>query len=119
MTKSSTGEQKSTDKANEPMTLSEAVRIVREAIRNKEHDLERAANGDFYGPVPITGLNAEGEEKLVLASPEEVGRIMLDCKSPIFTVLGEDEPQEMWDRLARLTGLKEIYYVEIYPREKS
>ena len=119
MTKATMGEQESTDKANKSMTLSEAVRIVREAIRDKEHHLQQVANGEWYGPVPISGVNAKGEEELVLASPKDVGRIMLDYRSPLYAVLKEDEPQEMWDSLAKLTGLKDIYYVEVYPRDES
>lgn len=113
MTKPTTWDQQSTDKTAETMSLSEAVRIVRKAIAAEEARLERIANGEWYGPVMVQGENAEGEEVQVFVAPEDVVQIMQDCRSPLYKVLKEDAPQEMWDRLGELTGLSNIYFVEV------
>ena len=114
MTKPTTGEQQSTDQANETMTLSEAVRTVRKAIAAEEDRLKELANDDEADPVLLTGETTAGYIVHVKVDhPEKVVQIMLDYQHPLHMVLEEDSPQEMWDELARMAGLDTVFSADI------
>lgn len=113
MTEPKPGEQKPTEKINPEQTLAEAVRIVRKAISDEEDRLEEIANSQDGDPVMLEGETSADYVVHVMADPAKVARIMLDFQHPLFKVLGEDSPQEMWDELARLVGLERVYSVDM------
>ena len=114
MTQSSTGEQKSTESSGEAMTLSEAVRIVREAIEAEETKLKQIAHGPKTDDlVVMEGETSQGCGAHVLVSAEEAAKIMLNHWYPAYEVLGEDAPQEMWDDLARMAGLEDVGSIDL------
>ena len=113
MTKATTGEQKSTDQANELMTLSEAVRIVREAINAEENRLKGIANSEENDPVMLEGETSTGYYAQMLVGSAKAAKIMLDYQYPLYKVLQEDAPQGMWDELARMTGLYSVCTVDL------
>ena len=113
MTKVTTGEQQSTDQASEAMTLSEAVRIVKKAIAAEENSLKEMVNDDEGVPISLAGATTGGYlARVMIEHSNQAAQIMLDYHYPIYTVLEENAPQEMWDKLARLAGLAEVCSVE-------
>ena len=113
MTETPSGEQKSTDKTKETMQLSEAVRIVKAAIDAEEKRLEQIAEGTDQEPIMLEGETSAGYDVQMMIDPAEVARIMLEYWYPVYKVLEEDAPQEMWEALAKMVGLEEVYGVDI------
>ena len=113
MTNATTGEQQSTDKAKEAMALSEAVRIVREAISAEENRLKQIAKDEEADPVLLEGYTDTGYRVEVMVDSAKIARIMLDYNHPLYTVLGDDSPQGMWDEMARMVGLRDVGSVDL------
>ena len=113
MTETPSGEQKSTDKTKETMQLSEAVRIVKAAIDAEEKRLEQIAEGTDQDPIMLEGETSAGYAVQMMVDPAKVARIMLDYWYPVYRVLEEDAPQEMWEALAKMVGLEEVGGVDI------
>ena len=105
------GEQNPTEKSEQ--TLADAVRVVRKAISDEEDHLKEIANGQDEEPIMLEGETSAGYIVHVMADPAKVARIMLDFQHPLFKVLGEDSPQDMWDELARMVGLESVYSVDM------
>ena len=116
MTEVTTGGQQSTDQANEAMTLSEAVRIVRKAIAAEEDRLKQIVNDDEGVPISLAGATAGGYlARVMVEHSNEIAQIMLDYHYPIYAILEEKVPQKMWDELARMVELAEVCSVDIEP----
>ena len=114
MTKPTTGEQQSTDKSKEAMTLDEAVSIVREVIVAKEDHLRRIAKGEEYAPISLSGATPEGYPITVMVEhSDKAAQIMLDYRYPVYTVLWEKGPQAMWNELARMVGVAKVFSVDL------
>lgn len=109
MTEPTTGEQESTDKTK----LSEAVRIVREAISNEENRLKQVADEKEGDPVMLEGETTAGYAVQMMVDPAQVAKIMLDYWYPVYKVLEEEAPQGMWDELARMVGLDSVFSVDL------
>jgi len=108
-----TGGQKSTGKAKPDMSLSEAVRIVRAAIKAEENRLQQIAGSQEEDPVMLEGETSTGYIVHVMSDPAKVAKVMLDYDYQLYKVLEEDWPQEMWDALARMVGLEGVYSVDM------
>ena len=115
MTKSTTGEQQSTDQANEAMPLSEAVRIVQEAIAESEARLRQVANSEENDPVILEGETTTGYYVHMMVDPAKIAKIMLDYWYPVYWILEEEAPQGMWDDMAEMVGLKNVAAVDLKP----
>ena len=113
MTQSTTGEQKPTEKTQPDMELSEAVRTVKTAIAAEQNRLKQIAEGTEYEPILLIGETAQGYDAHVMADPSKVAQVMLDYDYPLYKVLEEDWPQEMWDALAQMVGLESVYSVDM------
>lgn len=113
MAETPSGEPKSTDKAKEAMQLSEAVRIVKAAIKSEEDRLKRIANSEGEAPVMMEGMTAERFLVHLMIDPAIVAKIMLDYWYPVCSVLGEDAPLDMWGAMARMVGLEEVSSVDL------
>lgn len=109
MTEPTTGEQKSTDKTK----LSEAVRIVQEAISAEENRLKQITGGEEDDPILLEGETSTGHIVQMMIDPAKVAKIMLDYGYPLYKVLEEDAPQGMWDELARMVGLDSVFSVDL------
>lgn len=113
MTEPKTGEQKSTENAKPALELSEAVRIVRAAIKAEEERLQQIAGGQEEEPIMLEGETSTGYIVHVMSDPAKVAKVMLDYDYPLYNVLEEDLPQEMWDALARMVGLDSVFSLDM------
>ena len=113
MAQSTTGEQKTTEKMQPDIELSEAVRIVKTVIAAEEDRLKQIAEGTEYEPILLIGETSQGCDAHVMADPSKVAQVLLDYDYPLYKVLEEDWPQEMWDTLAQMVGLESVYSVDM------
>lgn len=113
MAETPSGEQKTTDEAKEAMQQFEAVRIVNAAIKSAEDRLKRIANSEGEALVEMEGITTEGFLVHLMIDPATVAKIMLDYWYPVYSVLGEDAPPDMWDAMARMVGLDEVSSVDL------
>ena len=113
MAQSTTGEQKTTDNTKPDIPLSEAVRIVRAAIKAEEDRLQRIADSQEEEPIMLEGETSAGYIVHVMSDPAKVAKVLLDYDYPLYKVLEEDWPQEMWDALAQMVGLESVYSVDM------
>ena len=107
------GEQKTTGKPKEVMQLSEAVHIVNAAIKAEKERLKRIAESEGEGPIMLEGWTTSCYYVQLMIDPAKVAPIMLDYWYPVYRVLEEEPPQEMWDAMARLVGLEEVCSVDL------
>lgn len=113
MTQSTTGEQKTTNEADQAQKLSEAIRLVKAAIEAEENHLKQIAEAEEQDPVMVEGETSTGYPAHIMVDPARVAQIMLDYWYPLYTVLGEDAPQGMWNELARMVGLDNVISVDL------
>lgn len=113
MTESTTGEQKTTDKTKEAQELSKAVRIVNAAIKAEEDHLRQIANEKEGDPILLEGQTTAGCYAHIMVDPAKVAKIMLDYWYPVYRVLEEEAPQGMWNELARMVGLDNVFSVDL------
>ncbi len=104
---------KAAEKAAEPMKLAEAVRIVNAAIEEETRRLKEIAATEALEPIMLEGRTVSCYYVQLMIDPAKAAPVMLDYCYPMYKVLEEDAPQEMWDALARLVGLDEVISVDI------
>lgn len=97
----------------EKQKLSEAVRLVRQAVDAEQKRLEGIARTEEASPVMVEGNTASGYFAQTMADPAIVAKVMLKHNSPLWKVLEEDYPQEMWDELAEIVGLDSVSGVDL------
>ncbi len=102
---------KKTDEKEEKNRLSDAVRIVKEAIDTERKRLEAIKEDD--DPIMLVGETVTGYYAQLMVNPKTVARIMLDYDYPLWTILDEEAPQGMWDQLAKVFGLDCVSEVDI------
>ena len=113
MTEPTTGEQKPTGKAEPDKELSEAVRLVQRAITAEEDRLQRIADGQEDEPILLMGETNAGYDVHIMVNPAKVAQVMLDYDYPLYNLLEQEPPQEMWSELARMVGLESVYSVDM------
>lgn len=114
MTQPSAGDPKTTDQADQAMTLSEAIRIVKAEIYAAETKLKQAAEGKSTDHlVLMEGETSQGCGAHVMVSAVRAAKIMLSYWYPAYEVLGEDAPPDMWDDLARMAGLEKVDSIDL------
>lgn len=113
MAQSTTGEQKPTEKTQPDIPLSEAVRIVRAAIKAEEDRLQRIADSQEEEPIMLEGETSAGYIVHVMSDPAKVAKVLLDYDYPLYKALEEDWPQDMWEALAQMVGLESVYSVDM------
>lgn len=109
MTKQTTGERQPIDKTK----LAEAVRIVKNAIYAEVERLEKIAGEEEGDPVMLEGETTTGYAVRVLADPAKVAKIMLSHWYPLYKILEEDAPDEMWKELARMVDVAIVFAVDL------
>ncbi len=108
MSESNKDKPKSTE-----MQLEEAVRIVNEAIKAKRENLEAMAKSFDESPVELEGTTTTGYSCVMMVDPKEVAQIYLNHDFPVWRILEEDGPTEMWDDMARHFGLGKVDDVDL------
>ena len=48
-----------------------------------------------------------------MVDPKDVAKILLEYNYPVWRVLGEDAPDEMWEDLGRKFGLEHVCSVDL------
>lgn len=64
-------------------------------------------------PIMVEGKTETGYYCQLMVDPRDAARILLDYNYPIFSILGEDAPNAMWQRLAAFYGLKNVLSVDL------
>ena len=95
------------------MSLADAVRIVKAAIDAEETRLKQLAADPEADPVMLEGETSARFDVQMMVEPAIIAKIMLKYEYPVYKVLEEDAPQAMWDELAEMVGLGEVYGVDI------
>ena len=103
--------KKTDEKEEEKNRLSDAVRIVKEAIDTERKRLEAIKEDD--DPIMLVGETVTGYYAQLMVNPKTVAKIMLDYDYPFWTILDEEAPQGMWDQLAKVFGLDAVSEVDI------
>lgn len=106
-------QKKSTNKPDKPDELREALKIVKEAIAEREKKYQGYLDTEENDPVMVEGETQAGYCCQIMVDPKEVAKIFLDYQYPVWDVLEEDAPLEMWDDLARKFGLSTVSSVDL------
>lgn len=93
--------------------LREAVRIVNQAIREQRESFEEMAKAEDNDYIGLDGETSTGYPCTLMVDPKDVASIFLKHDYPVWSILGEDAPTEMWEELAREVGLDMVEYVDI------
>ena len=97
------------DKSN----LTAAIEKVNAAIQKERERLEKIAQTDEASPISVEGTTSKGYYCNLMVDPKEVAKIMLEYDYPVWSVLGEDAPDDMWNSLAYKFGLGSISAADI------
>lgn len=108
MTEEHTGGQKTTEG-----TVSDAVRQVNARIAEVRVKLERMAKDTEAPLISVEGETATGSCAIAQIARNEVAEVMLRYDYPVWHMLEEDAPDEMWDEIARLVGFERASSVDI------
>lgn len=108
MTEEHTGGQKPAED-----TVSDAVRQVNAKIADFRAKLERIAKDSEATLITVEGETATGSCAIAQIARNEVAEVMLRYDYPVWHVLEEDAPDEMWDEIARLVGFECVNSVDI------
>lgn len=99
------------DKTNK--NLSEAVKIVNEAIMKEFKRLEEIAKIEESEPIMIEGETTAGYFCRMMVDPKDVAKIILEYNYPVWHILEEDYPEAMWEDLGRKFGLATVCSIDI------
>lgn len=104
---------KKPDESISLMDAATAVRMVKDAIDREREKIQKIANGADQSPIMIEGETSEGYYCQLMVDPKDAARIMLKYDYPVWTILMEDAPDEMWEELSRFYGLGKVCSVEL------
>lgn len=113
MEKPSIEDKNTHTKQAENESLSNAICQVNAAIDSVTEQMKEISRTEEQDFVFLTGETTTGFAVKMLINPKEVAEIMLKYNYPIYTVLHMDAPQEMWDEIAKITGLGSVYWIHI------
>lgn len=91
----------------------EAIKIVNELIREEYNRLYAIAQDEESDPVCVAGYTVKDFFVQANISGSKAAQILLDYDYPIYTILKEDCPQDMWDSLAEHVGIASVVSVDI------
>ena len=102
------------DKETNPTDeLKNAVKTVQKAIKAEEDKYREIASAEEQDPVLLEGETMNGYVCHLMVDPKEIARIFLEYNYPIWSILEEEPPIDMWDDLARFYGLKSVCSVDL------
>ena len=91
----------------------EQIKTVKELIDKERNVLRKIAQDPEADPIMIDGITSKNVYVSGKVAADKVAKIMLEYDHPIYSVLGEDAPDDMWKRLAEEFGLDNISSVDI------
>ena len=94
----------------------DAIERVKQLIsdyRTKLEAITLVEKDDDLEPVTVEGDTCKGYHVMTLVNPKIPAQIMLDFDYPVFRILGEEPPREMWNRMALTFGLDEVEFVDL------
>ena len=112
MTEEQLGGSKAADAKARSMDLPEAVRIVNAAIEDRTQRMREIANGKDHSPIEVIGGTETGYPATVEVDPAKAFKILLKYDEPIHWALELEYPTGLWDELADLAGLHDVYSVD-------
>lgn len=98
------------------LELKKAMEMVNEAIsieRTKLEALTLLKEDATPDPICIEGETETGYYCQMMVDPRDAARIVLDFNYPMYKVLGEDFPDEMWEELGRKFGIKSVSSIDL------
>lgn len=93
--------------------LASAVKLVNEAIAAEHKRLEILAKTEENDPILVEGETSAGYYCQMMVDPKDVASIMLDYNYPVWRVLEEDAPDNMWEELGYKFGLAHVCSVDL------
>ncbi len=94
-------------------TLDDAIKMVKEEIDTVGKCLKHIAKTKDATPISVDGRTIRGQDASVWANPSEIAKIMLKYNHHCWRILGLDSPDAMWEEIADLVGLGEVFFVDI------
>lgn len=100
-------------KTDERQTMDTAVAKVNEAIEGERKRLEEIAKTEEGDPILLEGETTAGYYCQMMVDPKDVAKIALDYNYPVWHILKQDYPEEMWEELGRKFGLAIVCSVDL------
>lgn len=100
--------------AKNAIDYSDAISIVIDAIASHAEKLSNIAKStEELDPVMLEGETTTGYFVKAFVDPRIAAKIFLKYGYSTYAVLELDAPQEMWDELAEIFGLKHVLVVDL------
>ncbi len=93
--------------------LNGAVNLVNEAIKAERSRLEEIAKTEEGDPILIEGETTAGYFCQMMVDPKDVAKIALEYNYPVWHILQEDCPDDMWEDLGRKFGLATVSSMDL------
>ena len=106
-------EMDETAKRREAEKLSAAVKLVNEAISAEYDRVKALADTEEGEPIMIEGETTTGHFCRMLVDPKDVAKLALEYNYPVWKVLEEDFPDDMWRELGRKFGLETVCAMDL------
>lgn len=100
-------------KTDERQTMDTTVSKVNEAIEKERKRLEEIAKTEEGDPILIEGETTAGYFCQMMVDPKDVAKIALEYNYPVWHILKQDYPEEMWEELGRKFGLATVCSVDL------
>lgn len=100
-------------KTDERQTMDTAVSKVNEAIEKERKRLEEIAKTEEGDPILLEGETTAGYFCQMMVDPKDVAKIALEYNYPVWHILKQDYPEEMWEELGRKFGLATVCSVDL------
>ena len=86
-------------------------------MQKEIHDLrakyETIAKAEEQDPILVEGETSAGYCCQLMVGPKDVAKILLEYDYPVWRVLEEEAPDEMWGDLGRKFGLEHVCSVDL------
>ena len=93
--------------------LTEAVKLVNEAITAEFKRLEEIAKTEEGDPIMIEGETTAGYYCHIMVDPKDVAKIALEYNYPFWHILQQDYPDGIWEDLGRKFGLETVCSMDL------
>ncbi len=93
--------------------LEDAVSVVQKEICDLRAKYESVAKTEEQDPIMVEGETSAGYYCQLMVDPKDVAKILLEYDYPVWRVLGENAPDEMWEDLGRKFGLEHVCSVDL------
>lgn len=111
--KTAIAEMDETAKRREEEKLEVAVHRVNEAIADEYKRLEEIAKTEEGDPILVEGETTAGYFCQMMVDPKDVAKIALEYNYPVWHILKQDYPEEMWEELGRKFGLETVTSIDL------